>query len=219
MTNLSDTASIKLASEALRQDKSQRVIPSEITLSNGIVLNIKPCPPMLLNSVISAVPIPPIPTFFNDDKGREEENPNHPSYIQALQDRNLLISKATSDLLMFACTSIKDIPEGCVGPEDDSWLPLAKMAMIDFDPSDKVERYLAWMRVYAIATVDDMTRTQTLPIQLSGLGEAEVDEVIESFRGGEGEPADQDVPTPEPSSNGDNLHDINPRGRTRTRRA
>jgi hypothetical protein len=214
-----ESAAIKAAGRAARTSNSQREIPSEITLSNGIVLEVSPMPPMLLNSVMNSVPVPDVPKVWLEDKQREEENPNHPAYIQALQDRQLVIAKATADLIMAACTKVKYVPDGVVGPKDDSWLRLAKMAMIDFNPADEIERYLAWMRVYAVATLDDMNKTQSIPLQLAGISEAEVEEVTESFRSGEERGTDPEPPVEESSPDGDNLREIDSGNRTRARRA
>lgn len=208
---------IKAASKAYQYQKNP--VPDELTLSNGIRLRIKPIPPMLLNSVANSVPMPKIPKVWIEDKQREEENPNHPDYIQELADRQTKITLATINLIIYACTEVVETPDSVWSLDSDKWIPMVKMAGIDFDPEDEVQRYVTWMRNYAITTIDDLNRVQTVPMQLAGITEAEVSEVMESFRSGEERGTDSELPTGEPSSNGNHVGDSGPRSRSRSGRA
>lgn len=200
-----DTQSIRAASAAAKRAESQRNIGSEVSLSNGIKLKFKAIPPMLLNSIGQAIPMPKIPKVWLEDKQREEENPNHPDYIQAIADRNNLVAKATMDLILYACVEVVDVPDGLIKEEDESWHVMARMASIDFNKDDPIERKLAWFRTYAIANMDDMNKVQTVPMMLAGLLEGEVAEAMEGFRGGEERGADSDIPTLEPAQNGNHV--------------
>lgn len=202
-----DSQSIRVASEAFQKAQAQTNVPSELVLSNGIVLKFRPMPPMLLNSITNSIPVPAVPKVWLEDKQREEENPNHPAYLQALQDRQNLITKASMDLIMYACTEVIHVPDNVWGPEDDRWLPIAKIAMMDFDPSDHAQRVLAWFKCYAIATVEDMTQSQMIPLQLAGITEVEVQEAVETFPGSEERGANTGVSPDEQSSNGHHVWD------------
>jgi hypothetical protein len=199
------SAAIKAASKAGKSKDS--VIPKRITLSNGIVLKVKPMPPMLLNSVANSIPEPEVPKVFLEDKGREEPNPNHPDYLRAVAERNSTISLATINLILFACTEIIEVPDDVWKLESDDWVPLAKMAKVNFDPKDKTERYLAWLRCYALQTIDDLNQAQMIPLKLSGITEEEVEEAMETFRGGEVGDTDQPISIEIGSSNGDHVSD------------
>lgn len=212
-----ESQAIQGASRALR-DESHK-IPERIVLSNGIVLKVKPMPPMLLNSVSNSIPKPPVPMVFLEDKGRDEPNPNDPNYIQAEADRQTALSLAIMNTILYACTEIEEVPANCWGVESEEWLALPRLAGIKFDPDDKIERYLTWLRSYAIATMQDMNKAQTLPLMLAGITEPEVDDVMESFRSGETPGTDNPVPTEIGSVNGNHVHDDTPRPRARAGRA
>lgn len=199
---------IKAAAKAANKKSAE--VPTQITLSNGVVLKVKPMPPMLLNSVANSIPEPEVPKVYLEDKGREEPNPNHPAYLRAVSDRAAAISLAMMNLILYACTEVISIPEGVMKVTDDGWLRLAKMAGINFDPDDEVERYIAWLRCYAVQTVGDLNLTQTVPLRLAGITEAEVEEAMESFRGGEGRDADSGLPVEIGSPNGHHLPDSDP---------
>lgn len=209
---------IQAASKVMSTSK-KRELPKEIELSNGIVLSVKPMPPMLLNSVANSIPEPEVPKVYLEDKGRDEPNPNHPDYLRAVAERNAKVSLATINCILYACTTLKYVPDGMWKVEDDDWLPLAEMANIPFVTTDKVQRYLAWLRVYAIATVDDLSRVQTVPLMLAGITEEEVDEALSSFRSGEGRDADSGVSAEGVSANGNHVPDADTGPRPRTRRA
>lgn len=208
---------IKAASRAFQHQKNP--VPDELTLSNGIRLRIKPIPPMLLNSVSNSIPMPKVPKTWIEEKQRDEENPNHPDYIESLNERQTKITLATINLIIYACTEVIETPSNVWGLESDRWIPLVTMAGIDFDREDEVQRYITWMRCYAISTIDDLTRVQTVPMQLAGITEAEVTEVMESFRSGEERGADSELPPEQPSSNGNHVADAGPRPRSRARGA
>lgn len=200
-----DTQSIRTASDAARKAEAQKDIPSELTLSNGIKLKFKAIPPMLLNSVGNSVAMPPVPKVWLEDKQREEENPNHPAYLQALNDRTSLIAKATMDLILYACVEVIDVPEGLLKQEDTEWHIMADMAKLEFDRNDPIQTKLAWFRAYAIGNMDDMNKVQTVPMMLAGLMEGEVAEAMEGFRSGEERGTDSELPDTEQSSNGNHI--------------
>lgn len=199
---------IKAAGKAAKREPNS--LPREINLSNGIVLKVRPMPPMLLNSVANSIPEPEVPKVFMEDKGREEPNPNHPDYIKAVAEYNSKVAMATMNLIFYACTSIKEIPDGLLKPEDDDWVEMATMAKISFDREDKAERYIAWLRCYALETISDLNQAQTIPLQLAGITESEVQEAVDAFRSGEGRDSDNGIPTEVISPDGDNIWDNTP---------
>ena len=209
---------IKAAGQAAANG-ARREVPKSIKLSNGITLKVKPMPPMLFNSVVNSIPEPEVPKVYMEDKGRDEPNPNHPDYIKAVNERTVAISLATMNLILVACTEIEYLPDGMEGPESDDWPYLAEMAGITFDHSNKHERYLAWLRAYAISTVNDMTQVQTVPLMLAGVSEEEVDTAMDAFRSGEARDSDSGLPDEEHSPDGDNISDISSRPSRRVRRA
>lgn len=213
-----ESEAIRATSKVVKNSRN-REIPKEVVLSNGIVLSVKAMPPMLLNSVANSIPEPVVPKVYIEEKDREEENPNHPSYIKALEDRQTKIGMATNNLILYACTKIKELPEGIPGPDDDTWIPLARMSGLDIDNSDPVQRYVTWLKCVAIENVDDMTKAMQVPIMLAGVSEEEVADVMDSFRSGEGRSTDSELSPEQSSSNGNNVQNITSGGNRASRRA
>lgn len=208
-----ESNAIRAASEALEQNPY--LVKKELTLSNGIILKLKVIPPLLISSVGNTIPEPEVPVVFIEDKGRDEPNPNHPAYINALKKRDDELNLATMNLILYAGTELKFVPEGLYKPEDQGWRKLALMAGMEFDENDPGECYIAWLRSYALSTLKDLEQSQTLPLMLAGVTEEEVARIANSFPGGEERGTDNPVPTEIRSENGDNLQQPN----RRTRRA
>lgn len=160
----------------------------DFTLSNGIVLTMKPVPPLLLNAVIQEFKTPPPPKFMNEEKGREEDNPNDPAYQKTLEELAAKQELATNSLLLSMGTSFKSAPEGYFKPEDEGWVDLVKFNFsvtgqnVEIDTDDKIKRYLCWLRYYAMETTADVVLCNHLPNQLAGIREGEIEEVLEFFR-------------------------------------
>lgn len=160
---------------------------AEFTLTNGIVLSLKPVPPLLIQAVSQEFVTPDPPVVFIEEKGREEPNPNDPNYRRQLEkldeDRNM----ATNNLVLAIGTSVKTVPDGYYRPEQDEWIANIEFASkvagkeLKVDREDEIQRYLCWLRFYALESLGDMVLVQSLPTQLTGIREGEVDEVLESF--------------------------------------
>lgn len=189
-------------------------LPREVTLSNGIVLKVKPMPPLLLNAVANSMPEPEVPQVHIADDDRWEDNPNDPAYQKALADTAAKRELATINLILAVCTEVGSLPDNRVGPESDDWLFIPEMAGIEVDASNPRARYIAWLRFYALETQQDLMQTNSLPILLAGISEGEVAEVINSFRSREERPLAAELPVEVPSANGNHV----PPGPNRARR-
>lgn len=177
-------------------------------LSNGIVLAIKSVPPFLVQAVQNEFKPPTPPKVMIEEKGREEENPNDPAYLRALEELSEKQDLAVNDLFLAAGTSVVSVPEGYFKPEDDDWIAVVEFAQnitgtkIQIDRDDKVKRYLHWLRFYALETGGDIALATSLPMQLAGIREGEVDEVMDAFRSLPGRRADSEGGAETGSQNG-----------------
>lgn len=170
---------------------------AELTLSNGIVLVCRPVPPMLISGITAELErkLPEPPTRWLEDKQREEPNPNDPAYTAALARFERLNQAAVDDLAMAVSTTVKSVPEGYFGPEEDGWLndrriKLAQQAGLEFDPADEIKRHVVWLRYYAIEAVTDVQLWMGVRTQLTGINEDEVRAALATFRGDPPRPAD-----------------------------
>lgn len=120
--------------------------------------------------------------MFIEEKGREEENPNDPAYIDALAEYATAVTLAVSNVLLVLGTQLESVPEDMFRPEDSGFLEL--MQTLDFKVSadNSSARYLAWLQFYALVTDEDITKTIAGARAASGLTDEEVSAAAESFR-------------------------------------
>ncbi len=164
-----------------------------VTLANGVVLAVKPVPPLLIRKAVGKIKRPTVPRAVLD-KGREEDNPGDPEYNAAMDEYAQLTFDAGANVMLAAGTRLLSVPEGIDKPEDDGWLEI--LAAADFEPDLKnaTSRYLSWLSYYAISSERDVVDVVMAVTKLSGVPESEVAKAVETFRGGEARGADNGVP-------------------------
>lgn len=161
---------------------------AEFELSNGIVLKIKSVPPFLVQAVQNEFKTPTPPKVMIEEKGREEENPNDPEYLRQLIELEEQQQLAINDLFLAWGTEIISVPDGYFKPEQDEWIAMVEFAQnitgknIHIERDNQIKRYLHWLRFYALETGADIALATRLPMELAGIREGEVEEVMESFR-------------------------------------
>lgn len=154
--------------------------PSEITLTNGIKLAIQGVPPLVLRQAAVSIPTPVVPINLVD--GREVENPNDPSYIRAVNEKHSLENYLAADAMMMVGTRIEYVPDNVCKPEDDEWFEPLEAIGITVPHANKYERYLSWLRFYALCTDSDLTNVMGAVIAFTGVSEVEVARAAAGFR-------------------------------------
>src|SRR3972149_7775442 len=121
-------------SEAAKALSAAKVLSvnNEIALSNGIVLRIKPMPPLLLNDIANSIPEPEMPKIFIEEDNRYEDNPDHPAYIKALNDRANEVGIRTINAIISVGSEVVSIPDGVLRPEDNGWPKRTKFTNYQF---------------------------------------------------------------------------------------
>lgn len=152
-----------------------------VTLSNGVILKVKPVPPLALQEVARRFTRPTIPEVYNADKGRMEENPIHPAYLEALERYQADQIMAATDVMLMIGTEIVSIPEGVDPPEGNNWVELRELMGLDTDFKNKYHRYIAWLR-QVLVTNNDIAITMAAAIALNGVMEVEVQQAVAAFR-------------------------------------
>lgn len=158
------------------------------TLSTGVVLSIKSVPPMVLSRVYGSLPSEPKPPkFMNNDLGREEENPNDPAYIEAVNEYQLKLADAVTNAIVVLGTSLVSVPTGFPHPYKDYavWAEPLKIVGIDV-PDMKNDSdtgvYNAWVKYVAASTQEDINNLISAVSRLSGVSEDEVAQAANQFR-------------------------------------
>jgi len=153
-----------------------------VTLSTGVRAILTPVASTLIQDVMSEVPDPPVPMWFNPEKERDEPNPLDPEYTRALAAAEKKRSDAALDaVILFGV----ELPDGV--PEDDRWIKnlryLEKRKRIDlsdFDLEDEFEREFVYKRYVAVAGEDFNTIAE-----LSGVPGSERARARTTFHGDE----------------------------------
>jgi hypothetical protein len=190
-----------------------------VTLSNGVVLKCSPIPPLLLRLAGSEIEAPAVPTFLNEAKGREEENPEDPDYKRALLDHRLRVGDAAMNIMLAVGTSIEHIPDGVSKPEDDDWIDTLKSAGISVEHATPKARYISWLRMYAVATTEDLNSLTRAVGETASVKEEDVALAAESFPGEEARGADSQPTVASSGRDGRDVHPSPRRARRGNRRA
>lgn len=192
----SSAAAVRAAADAAAEqiNGGSAKYPETVTLENGIVLRFKAFPSEMVRRVADKLPEPEVPVVMNEDKGREEPNPNDPTYLRAVAQHQQDAWSAAVDVMIAAGTEIESVPEGLHRPEGNQWLELAQHFGVEVEVETPLSRYISWVQLYAIAGSSDWMKVLLPLIQRAGMSEEEVARAVKSFRGGALWRADTEVP-------------------------
>ncbi len=159
-----------------------------VYLSTGVLARIVPVSAALLDEAQSSVPIPKVPTWYNKDKERDEENPNHPDYLAAIDTAERKRNMASIDvMIMFGVVLVDQNGDEVGAPKDNSWLSklifmdkrgVISLGDVDFD--DELEREFIYKKYVAVGVPDIFMITRRV-----GIDEEEVQKALNSFRDNE----------------------------------
>jgi len=159
-----------------------------VTLSTGVQLRVKPMPKHFVFQVTERYKKPKVPVYMTD-KGREEENPSDPDYIEAMQMHLAEISNASTDVAILRGTEVVHIPDDVMGPDSEDFkmeLEVLKFGMVD----NARARYLAWVKAIAAPADADIENLFEEIGRLTGVTEADVAEAADRFQRLEGRESD-----------------------------
>ena len=168
------------ASEIQKERSNGHVKTEDITLSTGVVLRCKAVSRSLFADLLARHPLPKPPVIYLPDKGREEDNPDHPDYIEKVKQHNIEIAKSLSDAMVLLGTEVIDIPKGLPKQDDRDWLE--EMRVLGFDLRPGPERYLAWVKFKAVANEGDFNAIGKAVGRQTGVTEEDVESAAQTFR-------------------------------------
>lgn len=190
--------------------------PERVTLSNGIVLKVRPVNAAVQNRAALSIPLPPVPTVAGAH-GVEEENPNDPDYIDACAVVAGKRLDKVGDALYTLGSTVEFVPEGMYPPEDDGWIE--ELAAVGIELPDysaapatllgvargRVARYRDWLKLYALATYQDGQHLWNAVVARSMVLEAEVLAAVAMFRRGAERHADNGLSAAPDGGDGDRV--------------
>lgn len=190
----------KAVVDAAKQIASGQGEEQEVTLSTGVCVCLHPVSSSLVEEMKAAIPMPPVPVVYIEAKDREEENPNDPRYIDAVEEVNRKRGDAILDaLLIFGVELVEGLPE------DKTWLKklrlLERRKTLDlsgFDLDDAFDLEFLYKKYVAVAGTD-----LRIISGLHGFSPMEVARARATFLDTAKRGADKRIPDEEHSQDGD----------------
>lgn len=118
-------------------------------LSTGIRAKILPVSSSLIQEVTAKIKEPPIPMWHNEDKGRDEPNPNDPAYIEARAAAEMERGKAAMDAMIMFGVELTDPL-----PDDKKWIKKLEFVGIEVNEDDEFELEFAYKKYIAVGNTD-----------------------------------------------------------------
>lgn len=160
--------------------ENEKRAPNVYTTRNGTVLKLRHVPSLTVLAVQRSIKKPQVPKWFNQAKEREEENPNDPVYLQALQDYNNSTGDAAIDTYLANGVSVMKLGDDCP-LEDDEWAEGLQLVGIEI-PVSGVSRRVAWLKYHVVGDEDLGNLTAAIAIAGGVVTEEAVAAAAESFR-------------------------------------
>jgi hypothetical protein len=148
-------------------------------LTTGIKARLVPVGASLIDDVVAQVKNPKVPVFFDEKKGREEENPNDPDYIQACTDATRQRNMAAMDaMILFGMILVDPLPEDNIWLQKLQWLQKRSVLNLDeYNLEDKFDLEFLYKRYIACGTIDLITLGRK-----AGLNKEDIEEAARSFK-------------------------------------
>jgi hypothetical protein len=147
--------------------------------SNNIKFRLKKVSRMVVADAGRKLKNPRIPIVMNEDKGREEENPNHPDYVAELEDVNYRRGMLAVEVYLALGTEVIERPADICSYEAEEWAQDLGLFGLEIPQSGKA-RYVAWLKYHALND-DDMT---ALTLAAMRFGGATLEEDVEEAQAG-----------------------------------
>ncbi|NPU89981.1 MAG: hypothetical protein HPY87_08915 [Fervidobacterium sp.] len=156
-----------------------------VTLSTGVVVKGEPVSAFALLHATQKIKKPKVPRYYNSDTGREEDNPHHPDYIDAMNEYNAEIASAYIDCILTLGIKIVSVPDKFPKIDSDDWYsPLVAIGLINPDDmNNPTLRKIAYLKYICIRSESsDMELIMEAVGQKTGVLEKEVDQASDLFR-------------------------------------
>jgi hypothetical protein len=152
-----------------------------LRLSTNVVLKPVRVPNMIFPEVMRRYARPRPPRVMIADLGREEENPNDPTYLAQLEAYNSELGMAMVDTMIVMGTELVSAPKDFPKPAEARWADKLKAAGFTIT-SEPIQRYLMWVKYIAAPSDEDIQLIMEGVGRLSGVSEKDVSEAIDTFR-------------------------------------
>lgn len=165
------------------------------TSASGVKFKLKKVSAFAIKDAIAKIKDPVMPRFFNEGKGRDEDNPADPDYIAAKDEAEYQRSMMGINVVIGLGTTVIDFGDYEEKPDADEWVEKLELIGIDV-PRSGIGRYMAWVRYSGVVSESEIADMTTIVGRLSGIvREEEVEVAAESFPGPEERNTTPGLPT------------------------
>lgn len=155
----------------------------EIIVSTGVKFKTKDVPVMVYQALKNKLnkERPKVPTWYNDQKDREESNPSDPDYLEAVSRWEEELTEKLMDAAIVLGIEVAEIPEGMEKSDSEGWKRQLESIGIEV-PVNGNGRYLAWVKYYAAPTIEDMRELISASSRNAGVTEEDAAQAAALFR-------------------------------------
>ncbi len=160
-------------------------------LSNGVKVRLRKMSPVLVAQVATNVGEgePKVPSVYNEDKERDEDNPLHPDYIlehdRWAAGRGIRLLRA----LVAGATTLEEKPDDVIAPDSQEFVDFMELMEITLSPS-ALGRYTQWVMYVGVQDQSEMADFSAVLMRMAGAREEDVADAQALFRGDEERTAD-----------------------------
>ncbi len=159
--------------------KKQKDVATELTLSTGYTVKIKPVSQLTIEESQAQVQYPPVPIIHDEEKDRAFPNPNDPTYQQQCRDVDTRRGVVALETALLLGVDV-EMPEG------EGWIQklhqMHKRKLLDlseFDFEDKYDKEFLFKKHIAFGGQQDF---ELLMSYVSGMSEEAIQEAMSRFR-------------------------------------
>jgi len=149
--------------------------------NNGITFKLKKVSRFVVLEALKKYKTPKPPVMWVEDKSRNEENPQDPTYLEEVREFDTERGIATINIYLSMGTEVMTLPIDIEPMDGSDWYS----RVVDLgvpEVLNKYSRYTAWLRFYAMED-DELTKLVTEVMKYSGLTlETDVQTAGESFK-------------------------------------
>jgi len=164
-------------------------VDNDITVyvcENGLKLKLRPVRQLIIYEAERKLTPPRVPTFYNEQKGRDEPNPADPAYQDAFRQYQYTRGMIAVDTYYILGTKpIEPLPADVDPVDSPNWVDMleATGANISDIPPSGPRRYLAWLKYHAVPDTDMNVLINRISLLSGGVSEEQVRQAEAVFRG------------------------------------
>lgn len=164
-------------------EQATSILANEFRTKSGVILRTRKVKTSIVRNAWKALKEPKPPMIWIEALGRYEENPNDPSYGEAIGNYNLARADATQNVYLMLGCDVKYVPDGYPLPGDDSWTEALEELELTIPSKDKPgARKVAWLLYHVLEDQVEQAELQKQIMRMSGLVlEEDVKEAEDSF--------------------------------------